>query len=74
LAQTVALQFWVKMQEDRLKAWHNYFSLVKKAGTMTFVELVKQAKLNSPFSEEALSDIVDSAYKFLDNFDVDKLK
>ncbi len=74
LAQTVALQFWVKMQEDRMKAWQNYFSLVKKAGTMTFVELVKQAKLNSPFSEEALSDIVDSAYKFLDNFDVDQLK
>ena len=66
LAQTAALEFWCLMQKDHNTAWKKYMRLVKKAGTMTFTELVETAGLKSPFDEEALKQVADAARLWLD--------
>ncbi len=67
LAQTVALEFWVIMQDSRKEAWERYMKLVKKAGTQTFTELVATAGLQSPFEEEALKEVAEKAEQWLDD-------
>ena len=74
LAQAVALQFWARMQKDRKKAWENYLALVKKAGTMTFTQLVETAGLETPFGDKGLADVAKVANDFLAEFDKNKLK
>lgn len=74
LAQTVALQLWALIQKDRHDAWKHYMDLVNLAGTRTFRELVAAAGLNTPFGEEALKEIADTAKQWLDAFDAEKLK
>ena len=66
LAQTAALEFWVIMQKSHEEAWERYMRLVKKAGTMTFTELVDTAGLRSPFDERALSEVSQSVISWLD--------
>ena len=67
LAQTVALEFWVIMQDSYKDAWKHYMKLVKKAGTQTFTELVETAGLKSPFDENALKEVAKKAEKWLNN-------
>lgn len=69
LAQTVALQFWGAMQQDRDGAWNRYMKLVSKAGTKTFTELVAIAGMDSPFEEAALKSVAEAAAKWLADFD-----
>ena len=66
LAQTVALEFWAIMQRSHSDAWERYMKLVRKAGTQTFTELAETAGLDSPFDEEALREVADSAVKWLE--------
>ena len=70
----MALQFWALIQKDRHDAWKHYMDLVNLAGTRTFRELVAAAGLNTPFGEEALKEIADTAKQWLDAFDAEKLK
>ena len=74
LAQTVALKFWVKMQENRQQAWTAYINLVKKAGSMIFTDLIETAGLANPFGEKALSKVATTANQFLNDFDTTKLE
>ncbi len=74
LAQTVALEFWALMQKDRNEAWKAYLKLVNLAGTKKFTELVAEAGLESPFGEEALRGVCESAAKWLNSVDEEKLK
>ena len=66
LAQTAALEFWVIMQKSHEQAWEQYMRLVRKAGTQTFTELIETAGLKSPFDENALREVAESAEKWLD--------
>ena len=70
LAQTAALEFWVIMQSDHDEAWERYMRLVRKAGTMTFTELLQTAGLRSPFDEECLREVAEAAGKWLGNNDI----
>ena len=74
LAQTVALQFWALIQQDRKMAWKRYMDLVNLAGTATFTELVAAAGLDTPFGDEALKTVSAMAKEWLDAFDAEKLK
>ncbi|MEA5026539.1 MAG: M3 family oligoendopeptidase [Erysipelotrichaceae bacterium] len=74
LAQAVALQFWSGMQLDRQKTWMNYLALVKKAGTMTFTQLVETAGLESPFGDSGLARVAEVANNFLSAFDKSQIK
>ena len=70
LAQTVSLQFWAMIQEDRAKAWEHYMAYTRQGGSETFVNLLKNAGLDSPFDESCLRGVCEKAQKFLDAFDL----
>ncbi|MBQ9950137.1 MAG: M3 family oligoendopeptidase [Clostridia bacterium] len=74
LAQTVALEFWAIMQNDRKDAWERYMRFVNLGGTRTFTELVEAAGLFTPFGDDALRNVAEVANKWLSGFDSEKLK
>jgi len=57
LAQTCALQFRNMMVDDYKTAWEKYLSFSRKAGTMTFTELLKTSGLSSPMDESCIRDV-----------------
>lgn len=74
LAQTVALQFWALMMEDRQEAWSAYMDYTRPGGTKTFTELVSVAGLSSPFSGDALAGVCKKAAEWLDDLDLSKIE
>ena len=74
LAQTMALWFWAKMRLDLPGAWQTYYRYTKLAGTMTFTELLKAAGLPSPFDEDTLRGVCQTAAQWLDSFDMTGLE
>ena len=70
LAQTVALEFWAMIQKDPEDAWKHYMAYTVQGGSRTFVELLKHAGLKTPFDEECLKEVCESATKWLDAFDL----
>ncbi|NDI36248.1 M3 family oligoendopeptidase [Chengkuizengella sediminis] len=69
LAQVCAFQFWKKMQEDRNRAWDDYIHLCKLGGSLPFLQLVKEAKLHSPFDEGTIQSAVDEIESWLNHVD-----
>ena len=51
LAQICAHQFFGKINKDFSTAWKDYLHLCKLGGTQSFLGLVKEANLKSPFEE-----------------------
>jgi len=70
LAQTCAFQFWIKNEKDNGSAWKDYLTLCRAGGSLSFVNLVKLAKLNSPFEDGCLEDVVKYVEKWLEDFDI----
>lgn len=70
LAQTVALDFWARIQEDRKAAFETYLKYTKLGGTMFFTDLLKEAGLGNPFDEETLRRVCKAAEEYLDNYDL----
>lgn len=70
LAQTVALVFWAKMQEDYEKAWDQYMAYTRQGGSRVFTELLEHAGLPGPFDEETLHKVCCRAEAWLDAFDL----
>ncbi len=77
LAQICALQFWRKCNHDRDIAWEDYLRLCKEGGSKPFLELLKTAKIESPFEENTVESIIKYSGEWLtgDNkvFDFDQL-
>ncbi len=70
LAQTVALEIWALIQEDRKNAWDHYMAYTKQGGSRVFTELLKNANLESPFDENTLRGVCEKAKAYLDDFDL----
>ena len=70
LAQTVALQFWNRIQKDQNDAWKHYMAYTVQGGSVVFTELLKNAGLDSPFEGDCLKEVCETAAKYLDNFDL----
>lgn len=70
LAQTVALQFWAMIQEDKDAAWEKYMAYTLEGGSRTFTDLLKNAKLESPFDEVCLKTVCEAANRWLSEFDM----
>ena len=68
LAQICALQFWQKMNKDYKGAWKDYLNLCHEGGTKSFLNLLKVAKLQSPFEDKCVENIMFDVKKFLNNF------
>ena len=70
LAQTVSLEFWKMIREDRENAWKHYMAYTEQGGSRTFTDLLKNAGLDSPFEEETLKGVCAEAQEFLKNYDL----
>ena len=70
LAQTVALQFWAMLRENRDAAWKTYMDYTRLGGSMVFTDLLASAGLRSPFDPECLKEIAVKAKDYLDIFDL----
>jgi M3 family oligoendopeptidase len=66
LAQICALQFWKKAQEDHAAAWEDYLHLCKQGGSKSFTDLVKEAKLISPFEDGCVNSVIQEIEVYLD--------
>lgn len=65
LAQFTALQFLALSQEDYDSAFAKYNKFLDFGGTKTFVELLQECGLKSPFEEESFKMVVDVCEKIL---------
>lgn len=74
LAQTVALQFWAMIQEDQKNAWEHYMAYTKQGGSCVFTELLANAEMESPFREETLKGVCDTARQWLEAFDLEGIR
>ncbi len=70
LAQTVSLEFWAMIQNDKDNAWEHYMAYTRMGGSKVFTDLLKDAGLESPFDEECLRSVCQTAGEWLDNFDL----
>ncbi|WP_203290048.1 M3 family oligoendopeptidase [Metabacillus sp. cB07] len=73
LAQICALQFWKKMHEDKDAAWADYLHLCKQGGSKSFLELVEDARLISPFEDGCVQSVTGEISEWLDQVDDTKL-
>ena len=69
LAQVCALQFYKRMLDKDENCWKDYVHLCKLGGTKSFLELVKEASLTSPFEKDCLKSVVEAMDKELDKID-----
>ena len=70
LAQTVALEIWALLQKDRKEAWERYMAYTRQGGSEVFTTLLKNAGLESPFDENCLRTVCETAKNWLDNYDL----
>ena len=70
LAQTVALEIWALLQKDRKEAWERYMAYTRQGGSEVFTRLLKNAGLESPFDENCLRTVCETAKSWLDNYDL----
>lgn len=69
LAQVCAFQFWIKINQNRDKAWEDYVRLCKAGGSKSFLELVELANLENPFVDGTIKKVVGPIKEWLDNVD-----
>ena len=70
LAQTVALDFWARIQEDAGAAFDTYLKYTSLGGTMVFTDLLKEAGLGNPFDAATLKKVCEAADKYLSDYDL----
>ncbi|WP_297406620.1 M3 family oligoendopeptidase [uncultured Cetobacterium sp.] len=73
LAQICALQFWKKMIHNREGAWKDYLHLCSLGGTKSFLGLLEEANLISPFKDNCIKNITEDVKNFLSSIDDKKL-
>lgn len=69
LAQVCALQFWQKDQANHETAWADYAHLCKQGGSQSFLGLVKEANLVSPFEDGCVASVIGDIESWLDKID-----
>ena len=69
LAQLCALQFWSKSEKDFKATWQDYLTLCKAGGSKSFLELVKLAKLKSPFEADVFEPLFKELETYLNGID-----
>lgn len=69
LAQICAFQFWTKDRQNHEQAWEDYLHLCKAGGSRSFLDLVKLAKLKSPFEDGCVESVIGEIREFLNSVD-----
>ena len=70
LAQTVALEIWALLQKDQKEAWEKYMAYTRQGGSKVFTTLLQNAGLESPFDENCLRTVCETAKSWLDGYDL----
>lgn len=65
LAQTCAMQFKVKMDEDFQSAWEGYLKLCRLSAADFFTNMIKEVGLDSPFEPGCMKNIVEKLEKYV---------
>ncbi len=73
LAQVCAFQFWKRMHENPQAAWQDYLHLCQLGGSKSFVELVREANLISPFADGCVASVVSELEEWFDRTDDERL-
>ncbi len=73
LAQVCAFQFWKKANENHADAWKDYLYLCKQGGSKSFLELVSEANLVSPFQDGCIKTVIHDIEAWLNGVDDSKL-
>ncbi|MGL5312496.1 MAG: M3 family oligoendopeptidase [Peptostreptococcaceae bacterium] len=66
LAQICALQFWKKIRENKEEGWQDYLNICKVGGTKSFLEIVEIGKLNSPFEDGCVENVISTIESWLE--------
>jgi M3 family oligoendopeptidase len=69
LAQICAFQFWKRSNEDRTAAWKDYLHLCQLGGSQSFLSLVKEAGLISPFEDGCVASVIGDIDSWLEGVD-----
>ena len=67
LAKIMAMCFWAENQSSPKQAWDRYMRLIGFAGTKTFVDLITDAGLPTPFEADNIKDVADIVTEWLKN-------
>ena len=73
LAQVCALQFFKRSLENDPKAWSDYVHLCRLGGSQSFLGLVSEAGLKSPFEDGVVEDVVKAMVNELAKIDDSEL-
>lgn len=65
LAQSVALQFFISSRHDSEQAWKQYLTLLEKAGTGTYPQLVEAAGMGLPYKDGVLREVGTRIFGYL---------
>lgn len=65
LAQTCALQYKVKMDEDFKAAWESYLKLCKLSASDFYTNMIKEVGLDCPFEPGCMKNIVKKLEKYV---------
>ena len=70
LAQTEAIGFWARIQDDLADAWKHYMAYTVQGGSGTFTDLLANAGLGSPFDQEFMRSVCARAGEWLRTYDL----
>ncbi|MDR2654966.1 MAG: M3 family oligoendopeptidase [Oscillospiraceae bacterium] len=67
LSQTIALQFYMLMSENRANAWEKYMYFIKNSCKRKFTDLMEDTGMDSPFTDGSLKTLGKFVEKWLKN-------
>lgn len=70
LAQICAFQFWHRAENNQQEALTDYINLCKAGGSKPFLQLVYDAKLESPFKNGCLQEVMKPVADYLNTVEV----
>lgn len=65
LAQMGALEYFVRMRDDRENAWKDYLRLCKAGGSKGYFELLKLGNLGNAFKEDTVKNVMEKVKGYL---------
>jgi oligoendopeptidase F len=73
LAQLCAFQFWHRSLQNREQALSDYIHLCDLGGSQSFLALLKEAKLQSPFEPQTIKDVAAQVKQWLEQVPEEQL-
>jgi oligoendopeptidase F len=69
LAHNCAVQLWIRYNESHEEGWNDFLNICRVGGSESLVEIVKRARLLSPFEEGSLKYIIEHVDRWVEQLD-----